>query len=43
MMQTGFRSVDGLRIRCAESDGPRDHAILLTNPWPESLYAFAPI
>jgi hypothetical protein len=43
IMRAGFRSVDGLRIRYAESDGPHDHTILLTNPWPESLYAFAPI
>src|ERR1700736_4257491 len=34
------RSVDGLRIRYAESasvDGP---TLLLLNPWPESLYAW---
>jgi pimeloyl-ACP methyl ester carboxylesterase len=42
-MQVGFRTVDGLTIRYAESDGPRDQSILLTNPWPESLYAFEPI
>jgi pimeloyl-ACP methyl ester carboxylesterase len=36
-----FRAVDGVRIRYAESDGPADRAILLTSPWPESVYAFA--
>jgi pimeloyl-ACP methyl ester carboxylesterase len=38
-----FRTVDGLRIRYAESEGPAEHTILLTSPWPESVYAFARI
>jgi pimeloyl-ACP methyl ester carboxylesterase len=38
-----FRTVDGVRIRYAESDGASDTTVLLTSPWPESLYAFAPI
>jgi pimeloyl-ACP methyl ester carboxylesterase len=38
-----FRTVDGVRIRYADSGGSREPAVLLTNPWPESLYAFAPI
>ncbi|MFL5804646.1 MAG: alpha/beta fold hydrolase [Roseiflexaceae bacterium] len=42
-MQVRFRTVDGITIRYAESDGHRDHPILLTSPWPESLYAFLPI
>jgi pimeloyl-ACP methyl ester carboxylesterase len=42
-MQTGFRTVDGVRVRYAESEGPVTPSILLTNPWPESVYAFAPI
>src|SRR3954471_18884577 len=42
-MQTEFRTVDGLRIRYAESDGPPDRTLLLTSPWPESVYAFASI
>ena len=41
--QPGFRTVDGVRIRYADSGGSREPAILLTSPWPESLYAFAPI
>jgi pimeloyl-ACP methyl ester carboxylesterase len=38
-----FRMIDGVKIRYAESDGPTDRTVLLTNPWPESLYAFTPI
>jgi pimeloyl-ACP methyl ester carboxylesterase len=38
-----FQTVDGVRIRYAESDGPPEHTILLTSPWPESIYAFAPM
>jgi pimeloyl-ACP methyl ester carboxylesterase len=36
-----FRTVDGLRIRYADSGGPQESVLLLTSPWPESLYAFA--
>jgi pimeloyl-ACP methyl ester carboxylesterase len=35
-----FRTIDGLRIRCADSGGAREHTVLLTCPWPESIYAF---
>ena len=38
-----FRNVDGTRIRYVDSDGPHEPTIMLTSPWPESLYAFAPI
>ena len=38
-----FREVDGVRIRYADSGGAQDPVILLTSPWPESIYAFAPI
>lgn len=38
-----FRSVDGLQIRYADSGGAFENTILLTSPWPESLYAFTPI
>jgi pimeloyl-ACP methyl ester carboxylesterase len=41
--QVQFRTVDGLRIRYAESDGPAERTVLLTSPWPESLYAFTPV
>jgi pimeloyl-ACP methyl ester carboxylesterase len=36
-----FRTIDGLRIRYADSGGPHAPVILLTSPWPESVYAFA--
>jgi pimeloyl-ACP methyl ester carboxylesterase len=38
-----FREIDGVRIRCADSGGAQEPVILLTSPWPESLYAFVPI
>jgi pimeloyl-ACP methyl ester carboxylesterase len=38
-----FRTVDGVRIRYADSGGTLEPTILLTSPWPESLYAFTPI
>jgi pimeloyl-ACP methyl ester carboxylesterase len=38
-----FRMVDGLRIRYADSGGSKELTILLTSPWPESVYAFSPI
>src|SRR5262245_34705802 len=41
--QVRFRTVDGVRIRCADSGGSREPVVLLTSPWPESVYAFAPI
>jgi pimeloyl-ACP methyl ester carboxylesterase len=40
-IQTKFRTIDGVRIRYADS-GSRGPVLLLTSPWPESLYAFAP-
>jgi pimeloyl-ACP methyl ester carboxylesterase len=42
-MEVRFASMDGARIRYATSDGSADRVILLTSPWPESVYAFAPI
>jgi pimeloyl-ACP methyl ester carboxylesterase len=41
--QVRFRSVDGVRIRFADSGGSHERVVLLTSPWPESLYAFAPM
>ncbi len=38
--QVKFHNVDGLRIRCAESAGEHERTLLLTSPWPESVYAF---
>ena len=39
----GFRTIAGVRIRCADSGDPEGPAVVLTSPWPESLYAFAPM
>jgi pimeloyl-ACP methyl ester carboxylesterase len=41
--QVQFRTVDGVKIRYADSGGSQEPALLLTSPWPESVYAFAPI
>jgi pimeloyl-ACP methyl ester carboxylesterase len=38
-----FRMIDGLRIRYADSGGSREPVVLLTSPWPESVYAFTPM
>ena len=38
-----FRTIDGLRIRYADSGGTQKPVVLLTSPWPESIYAFAPM
>jgi pimeloyl-ACP methyl ester carboxylesterase len=38
-----FRSVDGVQVRFADSGGSKETTLLLTSPWPESLYAFAPM
>jgi pimeloyl-ACP methyl ester carboxylesterase len=42
-IQPQFQTIDGLKIRYADTGGPHDSTLLLTSPWPESLYAFAPI
>src|SRR6476659_2318795 len=38
-----FRTIDGLMVRYADSGGSQEPVVLLISPWPESLYAFAPI
>ncbi|MGC5008866.1 alpha/beta hydrolase [Streptomyces sp. NBC_00353] len=35
-----FRTIDGLSVRYAESEGPRDRVALLLSPFPVSLYAY---
>jgi pimeloyl-ACP methyl ester carboxylesterase len=40
--QTQLQTIDGVRIRYADSGEQRESTLLLTSPWPESLYAFAP-
>jgi pimeloyl-ACP methyl ester carboxylesterase len=42
-IQPQFQTIDGLKIRYADTGGPHDSTLLLTSPWPESLYAFAPM
>jgi pimeloyl-ACP methyl ester carboxylesterase len=42
-LQVAFRTVDGLRIRYADTGGSQEQVVLLTSPWPESVYAFAPM
>jgi pimeloyl-ACP methyl ester carboxylesterase len=41
--QIRFRTVDGVRIRYADSGGSQEPTVVLTSPWPESVYAFAPM
>jgi pimeloyl-ACP methyl ester carboxylesterase len=41
--QVRFRTIDGVRIRYADSEGSREATLLLTSPWPGSVYAFAPM
>src|SRR5262245_13166184 len=43
IVQVRFRSVDGVRIRYADSGNSPGKTLLLTSPWPESVYAFAPM
>jgi pimeloyl-ACP methyl ester carboxylesterase len=38
-----FCTVDGVRIRYADSGGAREPTLLLISPWPESIYAYAPV
>jgi pimeloyl-ACP methyl ester carboxylesterase len=38
-----FRTIDGVRVRYADSGGSQEPTLLLTSPWPESVYAFAPM
>jgi pimeloyl-ACP methyl ester carboxylesterase len=42
-LQPQFRRIDGLSIRYADTGGSHANTLLLTSPWPESLYAFAPM
>ena len=41
--QVRFRTIDGVRIRYADSGSSQRPAVVLTSPWPESLHAFAPM
>jgi pimeloyl-ACP methyl ester carboxylesterase len=35
-----YQPVDGVAVRCAKSNGDHSETLVLTSPWPESLYAF---
>ena len=41
--QVRFRTIGGVRIRSADSGASHKPAVVLTSPWPESVYAFAPV
>jgi pimeloyl-ACP methyl ester carboxylesterase len=38
-----FRRLDGARVRYVDSGGSHGPTLLLTSPWPESVYAFTPM
>jgi pimeloyl-ACP methyl ester carboxylesterase len=38
-----FQVIDGVRVRYADSGGSQEPTLLLTSPWPESVYAFTPM
>ena len=38
-----FRRIGGVTLRVADSGGSHEQTVLLTSPWPESLFAFAPM
>jgi pimeloyl-ACP methyl ester carboxylesterase len=38
-----FRTIDRAQIRYADSGSSQKATVVLISPWPESLYAFAPI
>ena len=39
--QVRFQTIGGVRIRSADSGASHKPAVVLTSPWPESIYAFA--
>jgi pimeloyl-ACP methyl ester carboxylesterase len=41
--QVRFRTIDGVRIRYADSGGSSKPTVVLTSPWPESINAFTPM
>jgi len=43
LVQPEFAMIDGLKIRYADTGGSQENTLLLTSPWPESVYAFAPM
>ena len=43
LIEVNYRTIDGVRIRYADTGGAHERVLMLTSPWPESLYAFAPM
>lgn len=43
LIDVDYRTIDGVRIRYADTGGAHERVLMLTSPWPESLYAFAPM
>jgi pimeloyl-ACP methyl ester carboxylesterase len=41
--EVSFQPVDGVSVRYADSARSQGPTVLLTSPWPESVYAFAPV
>ena len=41
--QVRFRTMGGVQIRYADSGASHKPTVVLTSPWPESVYAFAPV
>jgi pimeloyl-ACP methyl ester carboxylesterase len=42
-MEPRFQTVDGVKLRYADTGPSNERVLLLTSPWPESIYAFAPM
>jgi pimeloyl-ACP methyl ester carboxylesterase len=43
LIEVDHRTIDGVRIRYADSGRAHERVLMLTSPWPESLYAFGPM
>src|ERR1700747_1686870 len=41
--EVAWRTIDGLKVRYATSKGQGDEKVALFSPWPESIFAFAPV
>jgi pimeloyl-ACP methyl ester carboxylesterase len=41
--QVRFRTIERARIRYADSGSSQEPAVVLTGPWPESVYGFKPM
>ena len=43
VIEPDYRTIDGIRVRYADTGADHERVVLLTSPWPESVYAFASI